>query len=97
MATFALAVEVDPAGIGPIDPGEDLHQRALARAVLADDAWTSPRPHVEARRPPALDAGEMLVDSPHAEEHFMVLDVFKLVHRNSNRRGTTPVLQQERR
>ena len=28
-------VDLDPPGIGPIDPRQDVHQRRLARAVLA--------------------------------------------------------------
>ena len=31
-----LAVEQDLAGVGPVQPGQDVHQRALAGAVLAE-------------------------------------------------------------
>ncbi len=33
-----LAVEQQPAGVGPVDAGEDLDERRLAGAVLADEA-----------------------------------------------------------
>ena len=33
-----LAVEDEPAGVGPVDAGEDLDERRLAGAVLADEA-----------------------------------------------------------
>ena len=41
------AVEQDLAGVGPVQPGQDVHQRALAGAVLAEQRVDLARAHVE--------------------------------------------------
>ena len=41
------AVEQDLAGVGPVQPGEDVHQRALAGAVLAEQGVDLARAQVE--------------------------------------------------
>ena len=58
-----LAVEEDLAAVGPHDAGEDLHQRRLAGAVLADDgvdrAALDLEAHVGDRHDAAVALGEM--------------------------------------
>ena len=44
----------------PMDPGEDLHQRRLARAVLADEADDLAGRHVEVHAIERDDAGKLL-------------------------------------
>ena len=48
-----LAVEQQPAGVGPVDAGEDLDERRLAGAVLADEAVHLAGVAARCRRPRA--------------------------------------------
>ena len=48
-----LAVEQEPAGVGPVDAGEDLDERRLAGAVLADEPVHLAGEELRCRRPRA--------------------------------------------
>ena len=52
------AVELDGAAVGPVDAGDEMHQRRLAGAVLADQRMDLAAPHLE----------RDVVDGPHARE-----------------------------
>jgi hypothetical protein len=62
-------LELDPSGVRVVCAAEDLHQRALARAVLAEEhehlAGADLQLHVVERH----DPGEPLGDPRHAEKH----------------------------
>ena len=55
------AVDQHLAGVGLLDPADDLHQRGLAGAVLAEQRDDFARVHVEVRRRERMDAGEPLL------------------------------------
>ena len=61
------AVEMDLAFKIGDGPGQDLHERALARAVLAANGVDLAGARGEARRPGARDAAKALGDMPHLE------------------------------
>ena len=61
------AVEADLAGIGPVDAGEDLHQRRLAGAVLADERDDLAARDVEVHLVQRDDAGKTLGDRSHLQ------------------------------
>ena len=66
-----LAVQEDLSGIGPIEPVEDVHQRRLAGAVLAEQRVHLTAPDVEADVVVRYDAGELLANSPHLEDALL--------------------------
>ena len=55
------------AGVGPMDAAEDLHQRRLARAVLADEPDDLAGRHVEVHAIERDDAGKSLGDRRHLQ------------------------------
>ena len=61
------AVEDDLALVVGDRAGEDLHQRALARAVLAAERVDLARPRRQAHVAQGVDAAEVLGDVPHLE------------------------------
>ena len=67
-----LAIEEDFAGVGGLHAGEDFHQRALARTVLAVD-----REHLA-----ALDGEAHALERPHAREGLGQRAGFEQGHRN---------------
>src|SRR5215475_6875187 len=56
------------AGVRPIDAGQDFHQRALARAVLAADGADFARRDVERHVLQRRDRTKALAQAPHAED-----------------------------
>ena len=58
------AVDQHLAGVGLLDPADDLHQRGLAGAVLAQQRDDFARVHLEAHAAQRVHAGEPLVDRP---------------------------------
>jgi hypothetical protein len=62
-----LAVELDLAGVGRHDPGEDLHQRRLAGAVLADDGVDRAARDVQVHAVERLHAAEALREAADAD------------------------------
>jgi hypothetical protein len=63
-----LAVDQDlPAGIGMISPGQNLHQRALASAVLAHQGLDFPAPGFQLHVVEGLGAGKCLGDAAHLQ------------------------------
>ena len=56
-----LAVESHLAGVRLVDAGDDLHQRGLARPVLADDGEHLAGRERERHAVEGEDAGELLV------------------------------------
>ena len=63
-----LALERDGAGILAVDAGQDLHERGLAGAVLADEGMHLAGAQLELGVHQGLDAGEVLVDALHADQ-----------------------------
>ena len=59
----ALAVDDDLTGIRPIEAGEDVHQRRLAGAVLAEQRVDFAAPHFEIDAGISEHAGECLGDA----------------------------------
>ena len=51
-------VEIDASAVRLMNPGEDIHQRALARAVLATERVNFTRAHVEAYVPQHRNTAE---------------------------------------
>ena len=66
-----LAVELDAPRIRTVDPGEHLHQRRLARAVLAHQGVHRAGLGVQVDIVERLDTGERLRDPRHPEENFL--------------------------
>src|SRR5690606_33899529 len=62
------AVELDGAGVGGLHPGEDLHERRLARAVLPDEGVDLAGTYLEVDAGEHLDPEEGLGDAAHPEE-----------------------------
>ena len=62
------AVDQHLAGVGLLDPADDLHQGGLAGAVLAEQRHDFSRVHVEAYATERLHAGKPLVDRAELEE-----------------------------
>ena len=62
------AADLDRAGVGCVNAAEDLHQRALPRAVLADDRVHLAGEHLERGIPERLGGSERLCHSRHADE-----------------------------
>ena len=62
-----LAVDLEVAGVGPVQPGHDLDQRRLAGAVLADEGVDLARPQVERHAAQGVGRAEALrhVDDRH--------------------------------
>ena len=65
-----LAADPNGAGVAPVDPGKDLHQRRLAGAVLADEGVDLAGPQVEPRAVERVDTRERLADPLHLDEHI---------------------------
>ena len=63
-----LAVEQDLALVGPVEAVEDVHQRRLARAVLAEEREHLALAQVEIDLVVRDDPGEPLRDAPHLED-----------------------------
>ena len=61
-----LAKDLDLSAVGAVKAVQDRHQRALAGAVLTDDAVHRRRPHVQRNIGVGLDRAKALVDAPHA-------------------------------
>jgi hypothetical protein len=61
------AVHQDLAGVRLVQPGEDVHERALARAVLTEQRMDLARAHVEVDGVVGEDAGEGLDDAVRLE------------------------------
>jgi hypothetical protein len=74
-----LAVDEQPAAVGLVLAAEDLQQRALAGAVLAEQAHDLARPRLEADPVQRLDAGEHLADVVELQGRH-VSDSFGLLH-----------------
>ena len=62
-----LAVDADLARVGLVEPGQDVHERALAGAVLAEQGVDLARPQVEVDVVVGDDAGEALDDAAHLD------------------------------
>ena len=62
-----LAVDLELAAVGRHDPGEDLHERALPRAVVADQADALARIEFDGNVAKRLDAGVELGDADAAD------------------------------
>ena len=62
------AVDQHLAGVGLLDPADDLHQGGLAGAVLAEQRHDFSGVHVEAHATERLHAGKPLVDRAELEE-----------------------------
>ena len=60
-----MTIEYDGALGRLICAGEDLHQRALARAVFAHQTMAFALVHIERKVGKRAHAGEFLYDSPH--------------------------------
>src|SRR5690606_22112130 len=65
-----LAVPDDGAVIGLLDAVDQLHQRRLARPVLAEDRMDRPRSHVQIHGPVGLDLAVALRDAAERQERF---------------------------
>jgi len=63
-----LPVDPDRAAVGRVHPGEHLHQRGLARAVLTDHGVDLARLAVQGDPVEHLDAEEALADVAHLEQ-----------------------------
>ena len=59
--------DADLAGVGPVEPVEDVHQRALAGAVLAEQGVDLAGAQVEVDAVVGDDAGEALDDAAHLD------------------------------
>ena len=66
-----LAVQQDLACIGLVEPVQDVHQRRLARAVLAEQRVHLAATDVEADVVVGEDPGELLADPPHLEHELL--------------------------
>ena len=63
-----LAVELECAGGRRLDPGEDLHERRLARAVLAEQRGDAAGDDLEVDAAQGVRGAEHLVDLPRAHD-----------------------------
>src|SRR3990170_8620403 len=63
-----LAVDLDRALVRPVDPGDDLDERGLARPVLAHERVDLAGPDREMDVLERLDAGELLADALELEQ-----------------------------
>ena len=94
--------EGHPALVRRHDPGRDAHERALARAVLADQSVDFPGPDVEVDAVEDFDLAEALADAPHLEQsHLFRLNESTFVRSMTNvpvsttgGRGLTPIFRQ---
>ena len=57
--------------VGPVEPVEDVHERRLARAVLAEQRVHLAAAHVERDVVVRDDARELLADAPHLEDELV--------------------------
>ena len=67
------ALEPDHAGIGRLGTGDDLDDRALAAAVLAQQVIDAPAPDREVDTAQRMDAAEALVHALDGEEHVVAI------------------------
>ena len=67
---------VDPhfAGVGFDDPGKNVHQRRLARAVLPEQRMNFSRAQIEVHAPERLDAAKALDDALHRQQRRRSFD-----------------------
>ena len=56
--------------VGPVEPGEDVHERALAGAVLAQQGVDLARPQLEVDVVVGQDAREALDDPAHLDRQW---------------------------
>ena len=81
----ARALDPDLALVGVVEPVEDVHQRRLAGAVLAEQRVHLALAEIEADVVVGDDAGEALRDPAHLEDRFCLLG-----HRPAILRSGTP-------
>ena len=62
------SLELDDAGIGRIDSGEDVHERAFARPVFADEGVDLALPHFEIYRGERAHSGKCFGDAGAAKQ-----------------------------
>ena len=62
------SLELDDAGIGRIDSGEDVHESALARPVFADQGVHLPLLHFEIHRGKRTHSGKCFGDAGAAKK-----------------------------
>jgi hypothetical protein len=68
----SLVVEQDLALVGPVEPEEDVHERGLARPVLAEQGVDLSAVRGEVHAVARHDAGEPLRDAPELDFHVVV-------------------------
>src|ERR1700727_996037 len=68
------AVDSHLAGVGFYDPGENVHQRRLAGAVLPEQRMNFSRAQIEVHAPERLDAAKALDDAFHRQQWRGSLD-----------------------
>jgi len=66
-----LTAQLDRARVGAVHAREDLHQRGLAGAVLADERVHLTRAHLDVDAVQHLVAQERLADAAHPDEHLV--------------------------
>ena len=69
LGTTVLALDDDRALVRRVDAGDDLHQRALAGAVFADQGQTFARANVEVDLLERLHARKALADAGHLQKN----------------------------
>ncbi len=87
----------DLAGIGPHDAVGDLHQRALARAVLADEAVYLARSYHEVDAVVGYDGGVALYDSAQREAAVLPRSARRAVFREPPRSSSVHALSRATR
>ena len=66
---FPFSRDLSP--VGPVEPVEDVHERRLARAVLAEQGVHLAAAHVERDAVVGDDSRELLADVPHLEDEIV--------------------------
>jgi hypothetical protein len=66
---FAI-IEFNRSLVRSIDPGEDVHQGAFARAILPNQRMNLPGVNIELNVSQCMDTGESFVDSAHSQHRF---------------------------
>ena len=90
-----LSVQQDLAGIRAVEPVEDVHQRRLAGAVLAEQRVHLAAPDVEVDVVVGDDARELLADPAHLEDE-VVGHHLRDPNPRTERAGTRPALSRFR-
>jgi hypothetical protein len=85
-----LPVHREVAGVRGVDAGEQLHQRRLAGAVLADDGEHLVVPQLEVHVGERLHAGEALADPGHLEQGGRRPRPGRRIGRRIGHRGSPP-------